>query len=156
MHKHIRFNAQQSPAYSYETTLYPMLQALPRKALECISLQTAAPFVVVNKASHCDAITALDAQRLGTLMVTAGNDHTVRVFDAATSQSVASFTVMDDISAVAVHPCSNLVLVATHAAVLVLEVTLYAAHRIVLPCCCLFPPKMCTEKIFSTMEKYRW
>lgn len=95
------------------------------------AVQTAAPFAVVSKASHCEEITALDAQRLGTLMVTAGNDHTVRVFDAATSQSVAAFTVMDDITAVAVHPCCNLALVATHSSVLALEVTMYAALSIV-------------------------
>lgn len=90
----------------------------------------------MNKASHCEEITALDAQRFGTLLVTAGNDHTVRVFDAATGNSVASFTVMDDISAVAVHPYCNLVLVATHASVLQLEVTMYvsAVHTATTAC----------------------
>jgi WD40 repeat protein len=90
-------------------------------------LQAQAPFVVVSRASHCDEITALDAQRLGTLLVTAGNDHTVRVFDAATSNSIASFTVMDDISAVAVHPTCNLVLVASHASLVLLEITMYGS-----------------------------
>lgn len=70
----------------------------------------------------------MDAQRRGTLLVTVGNDHVVRILDAATSSSVSSFTVMDDISAVAIHPCSNLVLVATHASVLLLEATVYALY----------------------------
>jgi WD40 repeat protein len=95
-----------------------------RMRLNAIFLQAAAPFVMVNGATYCDGIAALDAQRLGTLLVTAGMDHTVRVFDAATSNIVASFTVMDDISAVAVHPTCNLVLVASHASLVLLEITL--------------------------------
>jgi hypothetical protein len=97
------------------------------------ALQSSSPFIVVNKAFHGASITALDAQRFGTHIATAGQDHMVRIVDAISGNSVASFTVMDDITGIAMHPYSNLVLVAMHATLVLLEVTQCVANPASIP-----------------------
>lgn len=45
---------------------------------------TETPFVRLNPATHCGAVRSLSTDALGALFVTAGEDHVVRVWDAAT------------------------------------------------------------------------
>lgn len=87
-------------------------------------MQALAPFTVIHKGGHADRIVAMNAQDKGSLVVTAGLDHTVRVYDAHTGECVVVHSVMDDITAVALHPIAPLLLVGMHASLCLFEVQL--------------------------------
>lgn len=89
-----------------------------------MSVQAVAPFSLIQKGAHAGSIVAMDAQDMGSLVATAGSDHTVRVYDAATGDCIVGHTVMDDVTAIAFHPVAPLLLVGMHTSLCLFEVLL--------------------------------
>lgn len=87
-------------------------------------MQAIAPFCLIQKGAHAGSIVAMHAQQMGSLVATAGCDHTVRVYDAATGECIVVHYVLDDITAIALHPVAPLLLVGMHASLCLFEVLL--------------------------------
>lgn len=93
-----------------------------RRALA--KMQALAPFKLIQKGAHAGRIVSMHAQDQGSLIVTAGLDHTVRVYDACTGECIVVHAVMDDVTAVALHPIAPLLLVGMHASLCLFEILL--------------------------------
>ena len=81
-------------------------------------MQGCKPFALVNKGAHAGAIVGMDAQRAGSLILTAGGqDHTLRCIDAARGVCVAALGLAEAVHAVALHPAVPQAAVAKRSAI---------------------------------------
>lgn len=70
----------------------------------------------------------MSAQPCGSILVTAGADHTISCFDVAAGYCIATHGVIDDVLCVSVHPVAPLVLVAMRTSLKLFEVSMCAAR----------------------------
>lgn len=115
----------------YQWFAVPGFSHISQCNLTCISIkvfdpcmQAIAPFCLIQKGAHAGSIVAMHAQEMGSLVATAGCDHTVRVYDASTGECIVVHCVMDDVTALALHPVAPLLLVGMHSSLCLFEVLL--------------------------------
>lgn len=68
----------------------------------------------VHRGRHQGAIVSMDACRTGSLVATAGTDHTVRLWDASQRVCLMCHPVTDDLTCVALHPAAHSLLLGMH------------------------------------------
>ena len=72
---------------------------------------------MINKGAHQGPVVALDVHAAGSVVVTGGADNTMRCFDAVSGYCIATQTLADSISAIALHPAFAMAAVAQRTAI---------------------------------------